>query len=272
MGKKSRCDKKTFFDSFQALSPAFKLRTKGIDETYYYDETKIRVLSYEPLNNRDLLLLLSLLAFCKPNGVVGIPDGLRGKMNLKWDYESEGLTVNLSWRKLAEICGLSWNGQLKAQLKKSLFRLWGIGFHTMRADGKASAWHLLAYEADNDRVEISINPRLAQALNLQNPTVFRFVVYNLDIMKNLSKIGFFLLLYLSARLDEGGTRTFFLETIKHGLWQQEEISNELERKRTHSIRTAFKELSATGLWEFSEDRGTGRVCVIRKKRKWAKEG
>lgn len=79
MGKKKGCDKKTFFDSFQALSPAFKLRTKGIDETYFYDDTKIRVLSYEPLNNRDLLLLLSLLAFCKPNGVVGIPEGLRSK-------------------------------------------------------------------------------------------------------------------------------------------------------------------------------------------------
>ena len=92
MGKKKGCDKKTFFDSFQALSPAFKLRTRGIDETYFYDDTKIRVLSYEPLNNRDLLLLLSLLAFCKPNGVVGIPDGLRGKMNLKWEYESEGMT------------------------------------------------------------------------------------------------------------------------------------------------------------------------------------
>ena len=32
MGKKKGCDKKTFFDSFQALSPAFKLRTRGIDE------------------------------------------------------------------------------------------------------------------------------------------------------------------------------------------------------------------------------------------------
>ena len=41
MGKKKGCDKKTFFDSFQALSPAFKLRTKGIDETYFYDDTKM---------------------------------------------------------------------------------------------------------------------------------------------------------------------------------------------------------------------------------------
>ena len=272
MAKKKGCDKKTFFDSFQALSPAFKLRTRGIDETYFYDDTKIRVLSYEPLNNRDLLLLLSLLAFCKSNGVVGIPEGLRSKMNLKWEYESEGMTIRLSWRKLAEICGLSWNGQLKAQLHKSLFRLWGIGFHTLRADGKESAWHLLAYEANDDLVEISINPRLAQALNLQNPTVFRFVVYNLDIMKGLSKIGFFLLFYLSARLDEGGTKTFFLETIKNGLWQQEEVSSELARKRTLSIRIAFKELADTGLWDFSEDTDSGRVFVTRKRRNWAKAG
>lgn len=265
--KKRERDKKAFVDRVQALSPIFCIRTKGMDITYHLKSgTKVRALSYDPLNHNDILLLLAIIAFCQRNGEEGIPVDLYEKMNLKWEFEETGMTIISSWRELASICGYVWKGQIKSQLKESLKRLWGIGFQTTNVNGDESAWHLLSYDTKGDRVRISVNPRLALALNLFNPETYKFVAYNLDIMNQLNKIAFMLAFYLTSRIDEGTNREILIDTIKNNIWNEQATSSEIDRKRTQFIRNACLDLNETGLWSIKE-KNKGKLSITHKKGK-----
>lgn len=261
---KNERDKIAIADKFQIISPIFQLSNKGIDVTYTLNTgTIVRALSYEALQQCDILLFLAILAFCKPHGEDGIPDVLQEKMDIKGKFKIEGSTITISWRNLAKICGYSWKGQLKEQLKKSLFRLWGVGFHTKTTSGNESAWHLLGYDTDKDDVSIAINPRLAESLRLNNPSVYNFVAFNLDVMVKLSKISFMLMFYLSTRIDSGKIGTINIETIKKNIWYELPQTQEVDRQRTKKIRDAYVELNKTGIWSIFE-KNKGIITAIHK--------
>ena len=242
-------EKLAIVDRFQALSPIFRLRKQGMDVEYMYGETKVRTLSYEPLEHYDFLLLLAILAFCKPNGEQGIPENLKEKMKLKWDYESEGMTIKTSWRELAGICGYSWHGEMRSWLNESLFRLGGIAFRiTSAKTGNDSMWHMISYDSNKTNVRISVNPRLALTLMLMRPEVYKFVAYNLDVIKKLKKIPFMLMFYLTSRVDLGKKSTISIETIISSIWNDIPETEIIRRKRITSIKKACGDLNKTGLW------------------------
>lgn len=229
--------------------------------------TTVRTRSYDPLKYSDLLLFLTIIAFCRPYAEEGIPEHLQKMMKLEWDYDEQGATIVVSWRELARICGYKWHGGLKEILKESLYRLFGISFRTKTKKGQDSAWHLISfYNSDNEKVKISINPRLAETLRLNNPEIYRFVAFNLEVMNKLSSNAFMLMFYLTTRIDRGKKAIIKFETIKKHIWNESAQTQYIDKNRTKAIRAAFYELNKTGIWSISEE-NKGMITAIHKSHK-----
>lgn len=241
---------------FRSLKRGERKKLK-LDVTYTFGKAEsIRFVGFEPLGADDMRLLQGIVALGGPNGILLTPgpktstgQQLRLLLEPHLDAaENDGLVVRESLTRLLKEIGLTDGGDNIEALKASLLRMSNVTVLVTNG-AKQASFHLMshAFDQDEGRFWIALNPRIAEAVLGRRP----HVRISMDEVRALQTDPARLMHQrLCGWIDPGKAGRVELDTMCGYVWP-DEANPEAMKKRRQTARKALAELAALS-WTLTE--------------------
>ena len=157
----------------------------------------------------------------------------------------ETLVIETSLRELGRLSGRGVGGANLASIEAGLFRLAAVTVHVSGAGGSISA-HILGWAGVDAarRVRVALHPHVAAAV-VGGPATLVDLASWRALRSEAAKR---LLVWLSAWLREGETRSVGLDALGRHVWAEEPVGPKRASERRAKVLAALRELDGLPNW------------------------
>ncbi len=236
-----------------------------LDVTLTVGDTTLRVVAPWALGIDDLGVLLALLRLAllpertghlsaRPQTPVG--DVLASELDVRQVEDWETRVIDTSLREIGRTAGRSTGGANLRTINQSLIRLATVTVFVRSATTTVSA-HILGWSGigRDGRVRVALHPHVAAAV-VGGPAT-RVDMHAWRALRG--EVARRLLVWLSAWLRTGQTRTIRLDSLANHVWSASPLDRKAASKRRATVRDALGELDRLDGWTVSVD---GRSSTV----------